>query len=152
MKQIAVFLLLTLNACIALAQPPATAGIQERMSAEQFKAAGLDKLSESELKQLNAWIAGEKVIIVKKMTEAGAIAPKPSTEDINSRLVGEFNGWRGNARFTLENSQVWEQADSTELYAKKIQNPKVRIAYSGLSGWKMQVEGYNSWVKVKRVQ
>ncbi len=152
MKQIALFLLLSLNTWIASAQELSTANIEDSMSKEQFKAAGLDKLNSAELKQLNAWINGEKTTFVAKLSEAGAKAPKQSTEDINSRLVGEFKGWRGNTSFTLENGQVWDQADSTELFASKLQNPKVRVAYSGLSGWKLQVDGYNAWVKVKRVK
>ena len=87
-----------------------------------------------------------------KLTEAGAKAPKQSTEDINSRIVGEFKGWRGNTSFALENGQTWDQADGSELFASKLQNPKVRLAFSNLSGWKLQVEGYNAWVKVKRVK
>jgi hypothetical protein len=152
MKQIILFLLLSFNTCIAMAQQLSTANIEDSMSPEQFKAAGLDKLNSSELKKLNAWINGEKTIFVAKLTEAGAKAPKPSTEDINSRLVGEFKGWRGNTSFTLENGQVWDQADGSELFASKLLNPKVRLNFSGLSGWKLQVEGYNSWVKVKRVK
>lgn len=78
--------------------------------------------------------------------------PKESTEDVNSQLVGEFKGWRGNTTFTLQNGQVWQQTDSSELYASKLSNPKVRVVYSSFSGWKLQVDGYNSWVKVKRVK
>ena len=152
MKQIALFLLFTLSTCIASAQELSTANIEYSMSKEQFKAAGLDKLNSSELKQLNAWINGEKTTFVAKLTEAGAKAPKQSTEDINSRIVGEFKGWRGNTSFALENGQTWDQADGSELFASKLQNPKVRLAFSNLSGWKLQVEGYNAWVKVKRVK
>jgi hypothetical protein len=38
------------------------------------------------------------------------------------------------------------------MYAKKLLNPGVLLTHSSLAGWRMQVDGYNSWVKVKRVK
>lgn len=127
-----------------------TQSLEQRMTPAEFKAAGLDKLNKNELQQLNNWINGVKTVYVEKRVEVEK--PKESTEDITSQLVGEFKGWRGNTTFTLQNGQVWQQADGTELYASKLQNPKVRVVYSSFSGWKLQVDGYNSWVKVKRVK
>jgi hypothetical protein len=127
-----------------------TQPIEARMSPQEFKAAGLDKLNKAELQQLNNWINGVKTVYVEKRVEVEK--PKESTEDVNSQLVGEFKGWRGNTTFTLQNGQVWQQTDSSELYASKLSNPKVRVVYSSFSGWKLQVDGYNSWVKVKRVK
>jgi hypothetical protein len=124
--------------------------IEQRMSPAEFKAAGLDKLNKAELQQLNNWINGVKTVYVEKRVEVEK--PKESTDDINSQLLGEFKGWRGNTTFTLQNGQVWQQMDNTELFASKQMNPKVRVVYSSFSGWKLQVDGYNSWVKVKRVK
>jgi hypothetical protein len=158
MKRIALFTLLLLSSGLAAAQQSGAASLKDRMSPEQFKAAGLNKLSDSELKQLNAWFNGEKTVVVEKTVivekpaEIGMAAKKQDTSDINSRLVGEFRGWRGNTVFTLENGQIWEQADRSEMFASKSLNPKVKVLYSGFSGWKMQVEGYNTLVKVKRVK
>lgn len=157
MKRIVLFMLLALCAGLASAQQAGTASLKERMSPEQFKAAGLNKLSDSELKQLNAWFNGEKTVVVEKTVivekpaEVGIVA-KQETSDINSRLVGEFKGWRGNTVFTLENGQVWQQSDNKEMYAKKLINPAARLTHSSLAGWRMQVDGYSSWVKVKRVK
>lgn len=127
-----------------------TQPLEERMTPAEFKAAGLDKLNKAELQQLNNWINGVKTVYVEKRVEVEK--PKESTEDINSQLVGEFKGWRGNTTFTLQNGQIWQQIDNTELFASKLVNPKVRVVYSNFSGWKLQVDGYNSWVKVKRVK
>jgi len=158
MKRIVLFMLLALCAGLAGAQQAGTASLKERMGPGKFKAAGLNKLSGSELKQLNAWFNGEKTVVVEKTVivekpaEAGMAAPKQATDDINSSLVGEFKGWRGNTVFTLENGQVWQQSDNKEMYAKKLVNPAVRLTHSSLAGWRMQVDGYSSWVKVKRVK
>jgi hypothetical protein len=158
MTRIALFIGLVLCSGLLAAQQTEVTSIKDRMSPEQFKATGLHKLSDSELKQLNAWFIGEKTVVkektvvVEKPIEAGLAAPKPATDDINSRIVGEFIGWRGNTRFTLENGQVWQQSDTKEMYAKKLLNPEVRLTHSSLGGWSMQVQGYASWVKVKRIK
>jgi hypothetical protein len=149
MKQFALFMLIFINASLAQAQQPS---IQERMSPEQFKAAGLDKLSSAELKQLNTWFNGEKTVVVEKIVVMPVVQPKEPTDDIHSHLVGEFKGWRGHTRFTLDNAQIWEQTDNSQLFANKLMHPKVRLTHSNLSGWKLQVDGYNAWVKVKRIQ
>ena len=47
MKRIVLFMLLALCAGLASAQQAGTASLKERMSPEQFKAAGLNKLSDS---------------------------------------------------------------------------------------------------------
>lgn len=127
-----------------------SAPLRERMGAEQFKAAGLDKLSATELEQLDHWIQGIKTVVVEKRVEVEK--PAEDTSDILSTLVGEFKGWRGNATFTLANGQAWQQTDTSALYASTLINPKVRITHSNLSGWKLQVEGYNSLVRVRRIR
>ncbi len=151
MKPLLVFALVFFASSSAWGQQTEnTQSIEARMSPAEFKAAGLDKLNKAELQQLNNWINGVKTVYVEKRVEVEK--PKESTEDINSQLAGEFNGWRGNTTFTLQNGQVWQQNDNSELYASKQSNPKVRVVYSSFSGWKLQVDGYNSWVKVKRVK
>jgi hypothetical protein len=87
MKRIILFMLLALCSGLAGAQQAGTSSIKERMSPEQFKAAGLNKLSDAELKQLNAWFNGEKIVVVEKTVivekpaEAGMAAPKQATDD-----------------------------------------------------------------------
>lgn len=152
MKQFALFIVFMIVAGISVANESAIKPVQESMSPEQFKAAGLNKLNKTELENLNAWISGQKTVVVEKIVAVEVEKTEEPKEDIVSAIVGEFKGWRGNTRFTLENGQIWDQADTSELFANKIMNPKVRIVYSGFSGWKLQVEGYNKWVKVKQVK
>ena len=133
---------------------PNTAGEEKTVAylIEQFKAAGLDKLSADELKQLDNWITGVKTVVVEKVVEKQIEKPAEDFSDINSALVGEFRGWRGYTEFNLANGQVWMQAAPGELFASKLTNPKVRLVHNYISGWKLQVEGYNSWVKVRRIK
>ena len=148
MKPFLLFTLLLLPFGQAIAQQSDAASLRERMGPEQFKAAGLDKLSADELKQLDNWIAGVKTVVVEKVVEKQV----EDFSDINSALVGEFRGWRGYTEFTLANGQVWMQAAPGELYTSKLTNPKVRLVHNYISGWKLQVDGYNSWVKVRRIK
>ncbi len=131
--------------------------IEEKMTAQEFKAAGLDKLDKTELKNLNDWIDGVKTIVIEKPVIVEKVVTVPATEkaaepteDFQSTIVGEFAGFRGNTRITLANGQIWDQADGKQLYVKKMQGAKVRFSYSGFAGWKVQIDGYNAWIRVKR--
>lgn len=70
-----VCLTLALNAAPALAQRAVQGDLQSQMSAEQFKAAGLDKLDAGELAALNDWLQGkvakEAAVVVEQAKEAG---------------------------------------------------------------------------------
>jgi hypothetical protein len=73
-----------------------------------------------------------------------------SIEKIETRIAGEFKGWRGDTRFHLENGQVWEQRSSGRYY-KRMDSPKVTIRREMMGYW-MTVEGVGARVAVKRVK
>lgn len=151
MKPIVFALFLAFAPALTSAQSGDERTIQEKMTPQEFKDAGLDKLNKTELKNLNDWINGVKTVVVEKIVAVPATskAVEP-TDDFQSTIVGEFSGFRGNTRITLANGQIWDQADSKELHIKKIKDAKVNFSYSGFAGWKVQVEGYNAWIRVKR--
>jgi hypothetical protein len=69
---------------------------------------------------------------------------------IESRIVGQFNGWYAGMRFRLENSQVWEQLD--KITAKyRVENPDVTIRKTPLGSYRAKIDGYNRRVRVRRV-
>lgn len=134
--------------------------LEERMSASQFKAAGLDKLSPEELATLNAWLQGNAV-------PAGTAAPGVTPSDpgsrigfreqsptgsVVSRLDGTFTGWDGKTRFNLENGQVWEQAEQGTVRGVNIDRPMVTIEPGLFGSWKLKVEGLNATTRVKRIK
>ncbi len=108
---------LTLFAALLFAALPAIAdereafpGVKALMSEEEYRAAGLDKLSAEELEALDQWL------LLYTATEAGTI--RQTNEEvqeaeaahvINASIVGDFNGWTGKTRFRLDNGQLWEQ-------------------------------------------
>ena len=144
------------------AQAQTFSSLEERMSAAEFKAAGLDKLTPEELAALNAWL--------QKRTEAAmeaAPAAAPSVDNrgfsrdpfgtsdgpIVSRIAGEFRGWDGTATvFTLENGQVWKSTDPAAKLVVKVQDPIVTIRPGVLNAWVLKIQGYNASVRVIRVK
>ena len=73
------------------------------------------------------------------------------TDQIASRILGEFKGWSGYTEFQLENGQVWKQS-STGLLIVRINNPTVTIKKSFFGTYNLNVEGVNSSIKVRRIQ
>jgi hypothetical protein len=134
--------------------------IEQSMSKEEFKSAGLDKLSAEELAALNAWLNRDRVATVKKVkeeekkdrSEGLGRAGDVDRVSVQSKVLGTFLGWRGNTAFELENGQIWIQSEAGELVAKKKQGVMVTITPGAFGSWFLQAEGYNSSVRVKRVK
>ena len=155
---------LALLAALAIAPLHAHAQqpIEREMTPEEFKAAGLDKLSPGELAALNGWL-GRKIDTVATAAAAGA---KDKVEQENrgffhfgksdpivARLTSEFRGFGKGREFTLDNGQVWRQIDSAVLVGAKLDDLEVRINPSKISNaWYLAVKGYNTRAKVERVK
>jgi hypothetical protein len=156
-------LALSLSAGVAAAQQ--FSSLEERMSAKEFKEAGLDKLTPEELAKLNAWLAGRAQAPSASTAQASTATPPDDRRgfqstgmgddgpDIVSSIAGEFRGWRQKGdRFVLTNGQVWEVTDATPQFSVKVNNPTVRIEPGLLSAWYLSIDGYNTRVKVKRIK
>lgn len=154
-----------LAGCVLLAfgvhavQAQAFSTLEERMSAAQFRAAGLDKLSEEELAALNAWLqanAGAPAAV------APATAPPAATrigfreQDVKGTVVsaldGTFTGWDGKTVFNLENGQVWQQIEQGRLDGVNLERPMITIEPGMFGSWRLKVEGLNATTRVKRIQ
>ncbi|HEY3858984.1 MAG TPA: hypothetical protein VGM47_05160, partial [Gammaproteobacteria bacterium] len=88
--------------------------VTQSMSVAQFRAAGLDKLSDAQLKVLDTWFSqylqqqGPACprAAVTGAAPAMAAAPAASTsasDSITAYIAGEFHGWTGTTRVTLDN-------------------------------------------------
>ena len=156
---------------LAWSQPstPLTANVEQQMSADEFKAAGLDKLSAQELAALNAWLQHK---VVQETTKAVEVAKEEakeegrkevkeknrgffdfgSAEPITSSIVGEFKGFANGRKYTLENGQVWEQIEPASLEGVRKTDPKVSIKPGLFNNWFMRIDGYNTAAKVRRIK
>ncbi|AIF47117.1 hypothetical protein [Dyella japonica] len=129
--------------------------LQQRMTPAEFKAAGLDKLSPDELKNLDNWLGGHGKVVTKMVDESGKPVFYPSGEKagpVQAHVQGRFNGFNGHGQFTLDNGQVWQQADSTSFACASDDNPKVTIRRSLMGNWMMAVDGCNDTTSVKRIK
>jgi hypothetical protein len=143
-------------------QPPDQRPIEQRMTPEQFRAAGLDKLAPDELAALNAWLRGT---LQAETTRAATEAERKvkdenrgflsfgSQEPIVARIVGEFSGFGRGRRYTLDNGQVWEQVDGASIPGARMSDPQVRIRPAVVGNvWYMRVQGYSTNAQVKRIK
>lgn len=155
--------LLALALVLPLGAASAQQKIEQQMSHEQFKSAGLDKLTPQELANLNAWLQGTLEVETAKAAE---VAKQESTtedrrglftrevrEPVTATLTGGFDGLAKGREFTLDNGQVWRQTDDASLTGVRLDKPQVKIT-PGLVGntWYLSVEGYNTRARVQRVK
>lgn len=78
-------------------------------------------------------------------------ADKPGkAEPLESRLLGDFNGWSGHTTFTLENHTRWMQQNHTEAYvfSPTLHSPRVKIRPASTNGYWLEVDGVNLQVRV----
>ena len=153
--------LLALAALLPVSTMALAQNIEQQMSHEQFKASGLDKLSATELANLNAWLDGKLEVETAKAAqdarqESGddrrGMVERESREPVDGAIAGAFGGFGKGRQFTLDNGQVWQQIDEASLTAK-LDNPKVRITPGLIGGtWYLAVDGYNTRAKVQRVK
>src|SRR5438067_11473284 len=72
--------------------------IKDSMSPEEFHRAGLDKLSDEELKNLDRWLQGDREKTAKK---AAATTAKSKKAGIVRRVNGSFGGLGGRTGIQL---------------------------------------------------
>ncbi len=143
--------------------------IEQQMTYEQFKAAGLDKLTPEQLANLNSWLDGKLQVETAKAAETataaavattaggedrrGLLASSESREPISAKVTSEFTGFGKGRQYTLDNGQVWKQVDDATIIGAKVPSPAVKITPSVIGGaWYMSIEGYNTRAKVQRVK
>lgn len=152
--------LVALALCLAVA-PLAFAqqfsSLEERMSSQQFKDAGLDKLTPEQLAKLNEFIRNEvnarTAQTRKSDQDRFGFHESNDRDSLVTRIEGTFTGWDGHTVFHLNNGQVWEQIDSSEtLEGIKVDNPIVKIEPGFMGSWVLSIDGYNGTAKVKRIK
>lgn len=138
------------------------ARIEQQMTPEQFRAAGLDRLTPEQLANLNAWLNRTLVVETRKAAvqakekvqeENRGFLNFGSSEPILGRIKGEFRGFGQGRRYILDNGQEWEQLDAATLAGIRLTSPEVRIIPSLVgNAWYMQVGRYGTRAKVRRVK
>ena len=155
------FLALVLAASIVPVAVQATSfsTLEERMSAVEFRSAGLEKLTPEELAALNAWLAkngtghGSTVAALDDRRGLPEATSADSRGPIRSRLVGESTGWTYGTVFRLENGQVWRSVDrNSPLGGIRLSNPVGEIRQGVMGNWRLKFADYNTSTQVERVE
>ena len=113
-------------------------GIKQAMSPEEFHKAGLDKLSDDELRNLDRWLRGDREKTAKK---AAARTSKSKMDLIVSRVNGSFGGLGGATVIQLEDGTAWKQANADDRFrGSPVDHPGAAVIH-GVFGYKMRIEG-----------
>jgi hypothetical protein len=157
-----------------LAVPAASAqsdfsSLEELMTGSEFEEAGLDKLSEEELRNLNTWLrthlesadsdvdsSTDKVETrrqIREEVEAEVRQEQGLDEhgEIVTTIPGHFTGWTGNTVFELANGQVWRQTSGGSYRVSK-DDPTVVIYPVSFGGWRLRLEDVGPSIGVERVK
>lgn len=158
-------LVLALLPALAWAQAPYVK-LEQRLSAEQLRATGLDTLTPEQLALLNSLLdeqtrATVQAARVEAKAEAAAAGtqrdPDPSRfiglsdEPIASRAKGTITGWAPGSEFTLENGQVWKVLKGERQLDAPLESPEVLVV-PGIAGrWFLQVDPELPKARVYRI-
>lgn len=164
--------------CVSAAASAQQAGLEARLSAADFRAAGLHKLSEAELARLDELLARDSdaqaavsaagsadADVDARIAQAreegrrearsedrGLRPAAASREPVASTIPGAFAGFARGREYTLANGQVWKQIDNASIAGARGQDIGVRLRPGLLGAWWLQVDGYNTQTKVERVR
>ena len=136
--------------------------LKDLMTPEQYRAAGLKKLSPEELASLERFLKGYRDETVQTVTQTVTkqaeerVAPSGKRNQaadrgvIESRIKGDFDGLKGRTRMVLENGSIWQQGDSQLKVTAHLTNPEVVLVRS-IFGYRMFVVGLAKPFYVKQV-
>jgi hypothetical protein len=136
------------------AKAEAPPDVRALMTAEEFKAAGLERLSPEELEALNRWLLRYSATQATELRQHNELVKeeiqKVEQEGIRTRIAGEFFGWDGHTLFRLENGQVWKQRLPGQ-WRYRASNPEVELSKNFMGFWTLRVLEADRAVGVTRV-
>lgn len=138
-----------------MAQTESPSSLRERMGNTEFQAAGLGKLSPTELARLEAWLAAHPRTETKLVSASGKpvfYAASNKRAAFEAHIAGHFAGWTGRNLITLDNGQQWRQIGSDQPACGGSDNAVVKVKPSLFGSWLMYVKGCNGSVHVERVK
>ena len=129
--------------------------VRTLMTPEEFRAAGLDKLSPAEIEALNLWVLHYTVKDAPTQRRVNPVVKqemkKMDDVVIRTRIAGAFTGWSGHTVFRLENGQVWKQRMDGKWY-KKADSPEVVLEKNLLGLWMLRVVEGDKAIGVTRIE
>lgn len=132
--------------------------IEQRLTAEQQRATGVDTLSPEQLALLNRLLREEPTTPAKAESppsERNSGRPTfvgSDNKPVKSRLQGSVDGWQPGSVFTLQNGQKWQVLKGSVKLPTSLQAPEI-IVVPGIAGrWFLQVSEDMPKARVERVE
>jgi len=126
-------------------------GMKQMMSAEEFHAAGLDKLSSGELHKLDQWLLHFLAYDSPQVIKSDDAIKELQKVPVRRRIAGHFSGWGGATVFELDNGEVWKQR-LPGRYAVSMDNPEVEIIRNILGFYELRIVKTGHKIGVTRVK
>ncbi|MDO8860220.1 hypothetical protein Q6D67_00785 [Haliea sp. E1-2-M8] len=143
--------------CAVFTTAPALAaedfpGVEKLMSAEQFEAAGLHKLTPAEREALDRWLLSYTAEEAPEMLRSNPeVRAAEESIRIEARINPPFEGWSGDTLFYLDNGQVWRQR-LRGRYFHRGDDTAVVIEKNLLGFYKMTVTASGKSIGVTRLR
>lgn len=151
MRNLITALLLSTLILTASAADQPFPGIKALMSEQEYRAAGIDKLSEDQRASLNAWLirytVGEAPVLRQTNTE---VKEAEQSLTIEASIKLPFSGWSGKTVFKLDNGQLWRQRLDGR-YAYNGEDTRVVIKKNFFGFYKMTLVSTGAAVGVSRI-
>jgi hypothetical protein len=142
---------------LAVVRPAAGADspdVRTLMTPEEFRAAGLDRLSPAEIEALNRWVVRYTAKDAPEVRQRSEVVRKEiekvDATGIRTRIVGEFRGWEGNTVFRLENGQTWKQRLPGRWFHKAM-SPEVELRKNMMGYWVLRLVEADRAIGVTRI-
>jgi hypothetical protein len=128
--------------------------VRTLMTPEEFRAAGLDRLSPAEIEALNRWVVRYTAKDAPDVRQRSEVVreeiEKVEATGVRTRIVGEFRGWEGNTVFRLENGQTWKQRLPGRWFHKAM-SPEVELRKNVMGYWVMRLVEADRAIGVTRI-
>lgn len=145
--------ILLLSSPVLMAEDASTfPGIEALMTPQEYRAAGLEKLTAAERKALNSFLiryTAEESLVMLNTDED--VKQAVVEQEIVSVIEAPFNGWWGDTIFRLQNGQVWQQRTGGN-YPYRGTRPEIRITKNFLGFYRMELVENGKVVGVKRLK
>lgn len=128
--------------------------IEQRLTAEQMQASGLDTLSRQQLQVLNSLLSNEQSVVEERVEETtrsrlAGLLEREKAEPIRGAVKGEFRGWVPGKVIELETGQRWRVTEGTLYLRRPMAAAMATVTPGMISGWYLQVDGQSPRAKVQ---
>lgn len=133
--------------------------LEERMSEQEFRAAGLDQLSAEELATLNTWLAKRNLSTLRAPSggtqgfrSGGLLGDDGDRSDVSSIATSNLDEIKTGSTIALENGQVWKITEGSLSISGSLAGKRITVEAAALGSWLLKVEGYNRSLRATRVR